>query len=194
MKRRRRFNLKDKRGMTLIEMVAVLAIITILATAVAMLFGPAIRSYQESAGQSRSSMILSNVLNRVEDELKYADEIEPLTYWNDSDQVDGIKSLNYKSLKYGKLRLGQSRAEEIYIKTIETDEGEETLGAGSLMFKKDFYMGHRAELGIVPGEADAVTKKSGTVCLKAVLYDEKGRVIGKREKWVTLLNAEIPIP
>ncbi|MGN0142422.1 MAG: type II secretion system protein [Roseburia sp.] len=71
--------LKDKRGFTLIEMVLVTAIIGIFFTMAAFIIPTWYRAYQDTLRLNYARQIADSVLGAVEEQIRFADELEIVT-------------------------------------------------------------------------------------------------------------------
>lgn len=178
-----------ERGMTLLEVVTALAIFIILMTSVAMLYEPSMRIYEESTNLARSNLIFDNIMDRVGDEIAYAAQIIVKEEWAPATaQVGGIREMEYESPIYGTMKITQDDGGNLQITQVLRPD--ETASPGTVLFTKDFYMGNQIQLGIVP-QYPPGENKTDVVNIQLALYDKYGKLMGTREKFITLLNTKI---
>ncbi len=169
---------RRSRGFTLIEMIATLAVLTILTAGVAGLLAPAINIYVESTNLARSTMVLDNLLTLLAGELTYSTSLELGAEWPDDAVVTGAQTARYDHPLYGTIELSQP-------------EGVLSLqprgGTGQLSFDASFYMGNTVQIGLVRQGEQAVK-------INAALFDSRGRHISSQARYVTLLNEAVTGP
>lgn len=167
---------KSTRGLTLVELVAVLALFTILTVGVAGLLQPILNIYRESTNLSRGKLIADNVLDLMEEELKYA-----------LDCTASGPSASYLSRSYGPMEL---TVKDGILSASPADGGE-----GDLGLSKKVYMENTIALNFSQQPGEDFLDGHPRVTVFLTVYNSRGETIYRAERVVTLLNiSALPLP
>lgn len=177
----RRIAVHDRRGFTLIEMIATLAILGILTAGVAALVQPSVNVFRSSTDNSRSSVICNNVLDILSAEFAYATFISLSGDTWSGGEVKGATSANYTSPIYGKMnftnKLKSGKNSGIVELSVED-------GTGMISLGEEFYMGMTVQVGLT-------AEKSNVLRVEIAAFDGKGQCIGQQYRYVKLLNTSV---
>lgn len=88
---------KNKQGFTLVELIVVMALMSVIMLAIMYIMGPARKYYARTENNKNEEAVCIGVSNAISDELKYATDVK-VVIWTDGDSVPTVPSSNYKSL------------------------------------------------------------------------------------------------
>lgn len=129
----------NKKGFTLVELIVVMALMSVIMMAIMYIMGPARKYYARTENNKNEETVCIAVSNAISDELKYATDVK-VVVWSVGDAVPTVPSSNYKNLiiiNNSDDRPGsKKKAKGFAYKTVATDVAGTH---GSLIMEEPFY-------------------------------------------------------
>lgn len=164
--------LKNKSGLTLVEMLC--CVVVMLLVSIGMVNGVslAVRNYESSLMSSESQVLCSTLTNLVSDELRYSGPVE----WDK-------EPIRFYSRTYGsKCVFSQNDSNQVTLNEIQLD-GTPAQRGYKLLPNRSYSFGMRASVTLSKA-------KDNTFSVTILVTDSKGRELAKNEFEVEKLNPE----